>query len=173
MKLFITILILLVIPSWIFASSTSDNAGLLPQIVIPALGIITALIGVLSRFIKLPGLISSTAKKIHKNVITFERIDKAVEELLSRGNPPSAFVDWLGDVVASIVVYAPAWTDMTIAQRTEVLSSLFAKLSFSKAKRVMPVSDTEVLKRSFSRQRAATQVIRKSNGRIPVRLDGK
>jgi hypothetical protein len=118
------------------------------------------------------GPVGSAASHIHRGVITFERIDKAVEEILSRGSPPSSFIDWVGDVVATIVVKAPEWKDMSNIQRTEVIASLFAKLSFSKAKAVLPVTDERILERSFSRQRLASQVTVASGDSIKSVLHG-
>jgi hypothetical protein len=163
MRIFLALIILLIGMN-LFASSTDEWVDSLPSIVTLIGGVAVAAVGVLSRFIKIPTAIRSIASRINKDVITFERIDKAVEDLLSRGTPPTAFQDWLGDVIGVIITRVPHWRDLSVEQKTEIIASLFAKFSRSKAARLLPIIDLKVLSKRFARHRLASQVIKQGNG---------
>jgi hypothetical protein len=143
-----------------------------PAIVLPvSLGI--AVLGLLSRFLKFKPALKALIEELRIKTVSYERVDKAVEDLLRQGKPVTPFIDWVGDVVASFATQLPEWKEYTWEKRVGIISSLFGKLAKAKALTLVKVDDDVVLTDQEARKIVAMELLRKLDGKFRDIVGGR
>jgi hypothetical protein len=109
------------------------------------------------------GILSVLVKGMRKNFVTYERVDKIVEVLLTTVGVPLLFADWVGDVIAKILVEAPQLLEASVEQKADVVASSFADLPVPKATNLLATKNNvavppNVMKVKFARKRIASQL---------------
>jgi hypothetical protein len=90
---------------------------------------------VIAKLVRASDSIKTLLLSISKNgLVTQKQIDKAVEDILSGGRPPSCFVDVIGDIVARLVKTLPDYLATPIADRVRLVAFLFSKEDASKVR---------------------------------------
>jgi len=70
---------------------------------------------------------SQLADMLEKSIVTRQRVDAAVEAVLTKVGVPKAIADWVGDVIAELTVKVPEWTTQApVAEKAAIVARAYA-----------------------------------------------
>jgi hypothetical protein len=118
-----------------------------------------AIIATLIRLVGAKSPISKMIGEFQNSVITEERVDAAVENLLARGKAPTPFIDWVGDVVGRLYVSINQWPLLDRSQKIGIIASLFSEQSASFVQKVLPGIPKDVAAQPAARREIAKRVL--------------
>lgn len=71
---------------------------------------------------------SALADMLEKSIITRQRVDAAVEAVLTKVGVPKAIADWVGDVISELAVKVPEWTTQApVAEKAAIVARAYAE----------------------------------------------
>jgi hypothetical protein len=155
-------MVLLTIVIAVPVMAVNVSVSFLPGVLVPVGILVLGLIGGLIKALWPKSPLNSMINSLQGEIITVERIDKAVEMLLAGGKPPTAFIDWVGDVVGEITVSVNQWPKLTRDQRIGIVASVFSKLARSFVEKLLPGIPSDIANTKFAKKAVATKILTKT-----------
>lgn len=123
----------------------------------------------IARVRKVNGPIRHIINSIHEGLVTNERIQTAVKDLLSTGKLPQSFIDWVASTVSVFLVKLPEFFHLPEEAQASMVASVFSRLREDKAKQLLPTMPPDLSRIAYGRKllvrealRAAPKIIRRS-----------
>lgn len=141
------------------------NLGPLPYVILASLTTLGLVVGrVLGKKSAIASRIADLVEKLKTQVVSYERIDKSVEAVLTSYGIPRAFADWVGDCLAGLITKIPEFMHATSAeQKIDVVSSVFAAAPQTQIERAtMNLFPKDVISQDFAKKRIARSFINAS-----------
>jgi hypothetical protein len=110
----------------------------LPDFLVLPLVLVTTAALVSTRWIKFPAPIRGVIKSLHKGVVTSDRVEKAVEEILSNFTWKGEFKTWLGSTVSKLLIKFPDFFDLPEDVQRSVVASIYSKLPMKRQTDILP-----------------------------------
>jgi hypothetical protein len=98
--------------------------------------------------------------RVGPNLISEERMDAAVERILSGNGPPSPFVDWVGDVISKLVALGSHWPHISHNQRIGILADAFSRLGAGAVEKLLPGIPPDIARRDYAKRTVAKAILR-------------
>jgi len=133
------------------------------------IAVASAVFAILKRRETLLGQIIESARRAF---ITPERVDAAVERILSSFGVPTALADWAGDILASVITKVPDFFNASDAHLKSVASSAFGRLTPNAAVRIVPVMPKDIAGVGFARERFAAGLLEQIDVKAVIRKAG-
>jgi hypothetical protein len=124
--------------------------------------------GIVGFFGKKLGPFGNVIRSLTKDFVTYDRVHKATELVLSQFAKLQPFSTWVATLLAELVTSIPSTASN--AQVRDIISSEYSKLSPKKAQELIPTLPSDIAKHSFARKMVANAVLRKLNvgkGTVP------
>jgi hypothetical protein len=158
MKLLI-LMFLIFLPWSLWAEGLEDVIPLLPDGLVAIATLLVGVGGLIFKIARARGPVAAMLRQLRRGFVTEERIDKAVEELLSGTSLPRGWIDWIGDVAAKLFVGLDAWPNLSRSQRIGIIATIFSELSASFAKKVIPELPEDVMRTKAARRSIAIKLL--------------
>jgi hypothetical protein len=114
---------------------------------------------ILGKILSFPVTLRQAISSARKVVARTEEIDKAVERIISGGGEVTPFIDWVGDVVARIVVKVPAAFEADKPLVWDLVSEIFSTLPTWKAHELIPSAPESAVNGKLSRLSLARRAL--------------
>jgi hypothetical protein len=138
-----------------------------PAVYLSIAGVITAL-AVITRFVKLKPAIQALIDSLHMGAVTYEQVDKAVEDLLRKGGDVTPFIDWVSDVIATLATEMPSWKELDNDVRIGLIAALFSKLRRTRAVQLININDGMVISTAEARRALARSLLKSLDKRLAL-----
>jgi hypothetical protein len=125
-------------------------------VLIAVIGWVTPL---LSKLMKAPRAVNSMVSTLNAGLLTHQEIDAAVERFLSKGEAPSQFIDFVGDLVADIVTKVPNYLLLPKEQRQGIIAAVVSDQTKAKLRDIIPGIPEKILSMKWARRRFVQTVL--------------
>jgi hypothetical protein len=144
----------------------------LPDWLVLPLALVSTAALISTRWIKFSAPISGVIKSLHSGVVTNDRVEKAVEEILSNFAWKSEFKVWLSDTVSKLILKFPDFFDLPQEVQNGIVGSLYSKMPVRKQKVVLPALK-DLGASSFARKAAVVRLLELRPEYLKAAADGE